>query len=199
MFGEISDVMWQRMKYLEEIDARDREDGTERMKRLRQIPPETGRFLAITAAASPAGMMIEIGTSAGYSTMWLSLAARETGRRVITHELLEEKIAMARETFRLSGIEDLVELVEGDVLEHLPGSEQIGFCFLDTEKEIYEACWDIVADRLVPGGILAADNAINHYETIKPMIDKVEADDRFDSLVVPVGKGVLLARRKSAA
>ena len=169
------------------------------MKRLRQIPPETGRFLAIIAASSPDGLMVEIGTSAGYSTLWLSLAARETGRTVITHELLPEKIALARETFETCGIGDLVKLVEGDVLEHLPGLEGISFCFLDTEKELYEPCWEIVAPRIVPGGILAADNAINHYDTIRPMIETVEQDDRFDSIVVPVGKGVLVARRKRDA
>ena len=197
MFGEISDETRDRLNYLETIDARDRSDGTERMKRLRQIPRETGRFLAIMAASAPPGEIVEIGASAGYSTVWLSMAARTLQRGVITHELLPEKIAMARETFQICGITDIVRLVEGDATENLKHVGAIGFCFLDCEKEIYEACWDIVSEKMAPGGILTADNAINHFETIKPMIEKVEADPRFDSVVVPIGQGVLLCRRKS--
>jgi predicted O-methyltransferase YrrM len=66
VFHTIRPEIQERMRYLEEIDARDRADGTPRMQRLRQIPPETGKFLALLAANSPAGEWLEIGTSAGY-------------------------------------------------------------------------------------------------------------------------------------
>ena len=69
-----------RMRILEEQDAADRVDGTPRLERLRQIPPETGRFLALMLAGAPQGEVLEIGTSAGYSTLWLTL----TGRPVTT-------------------------------------------------------------------------------------------------------------------
>lgn len=67
MFHDIPGAVLARMQELEAIDAHDREDGTPRLKRLRQIPPETGRFIALLAASSPSGRWIEIGTSAGYS------------------------------------------------------------------------------------------------------------------------------------
>jgi caffeoyl-CoA O-methyltransferase len=76
MFREISLNMKQRMEFLEEMDKHDRLEGTEQFKRLRQIPPETGRFLALMASNTPDGNFIEIGTSAGYSTMWISLGAK---------------------------------------------------------------------------------------------------------------------------
>lgn len=76
MFNTISDPIQQRMRYLEAADARDRTDGTPRMERLRQIPPETGHFLALLAVVAPAGEFIEIGTSAGYSALWITLACR---------------------------------------------------------------------------------------------------------------------------
>lgn len=69
MFNEIPEKILSRMRELEEIDRRDRGDGTPRLQRLRQIPPETGRFIAVLAAAAPDGDCIEIGTSAGYSTL----------------------------------------------------------------------------------------------------------------------------------
>ena len=196
MFSEIPDAMRRRMRYLEELDARDRDDGTPRLERLRQIPPETGRFLCLIASNCPAGQWIEIGTSAGYSAMWLSLAARARGARLTTYELLEAKARLARETFAQAGIGDVVGLVEGDALQTAEDVHDVAFCFLDCEKELYEPCWDLLAGRIVSGGVLVADNAINHYATIRPMIEKAMADQRFDSLVVPIGKGVLVCRRK---
>ena len=74
--------------------------------------------------------------------------------------------------------------------------DNISFCFLDAEKEIYEACWDLVSGKIIPGGILIADNAINHREILQPMLDKSLADERFDSMIVPIGKGELVCRRK---
>ena len=114
MFQEISPAMVERMEYLEALDYQDRRDGTPRLQRLRQITPDTGRFLALMAAGAPEGDIVEVGTSAGYSTMWLSLACRELGRQVTTYEVLPEKAALARETFRQAGIEEFVNLVEGD-------------------------------------------------------------------------------------
>ncbi|OHD53980.1 MAG: methyltransferase [Spirochaetes bacterium GWF1_51_8] len=196
MFSEIGAKMLERMRYLEEKDRIDRVDGTARLERLRQVPPETGRFLAILASNCPEGEFAEIGTSAGYSAMWISLAAKERGIKLKTYELLEEKIRLAKETFASAGIENYVELIEGNALEHIGDLGPAAFCFLDTEKELYLPCWDILSGKIVPHGIFAADNAINHYETVKPMIEKARNDIRFDCTVVPVGHGVLVCRRK---
>jgi predicted O-methyltransferase YrrM len=141
MFHNIPAAVIARMQHLEKLDAKDRRDGTPRPERLRQIPPETGRFLAIMLAGAPQGAVLEIGTSAGYSTLWLSLACRLTDRQVTTFEILLDKIALAQETFRLAGVDRLVRLVEGDALAHLADFERVGFCFLDAEKEIYAACY----------------------------------------------------------
>jgi predicted O-methyltransferase YrrM len=183
------------MARLEAIDARDRVDGTPRSRRLRQIPPETGRFLALLLASAPAGEVIEIGTSAGYSTLWLSLANRASGRTITTFEILDEKIKLAQATFAAAGVEDLVTLVHGDARQHLPEYRDIAFCFLDSEKEIYADCYDLVVPKLVPGGLWLADNATSHQDELQPLIDRALADRRVDALVVPMGKGLLLARK----
>jgi len=183
------------MQFLEAQDARDRLDGTPRMQRLRQVPPDAGRFIALLLAGSPAGALLEIGTSAGYSTLWLSLAARLRSERIVTFEILPEKAALARETFRLAGVADWVDLVEGDALEHLAQYPRIAYCFLDAEKEIYGACYDLVVPRLAPGGWLVADNAINHRAVLQPMLDRALGDERLDAVVVPIGNGVLVCRR----
>jgi len=195
MFHDMQDAILNRMRYLEEIDDRDRNDGTQRMERLRQIPPETGKFIALMAASTPPGSMIEIGTSAGYSSLWLSLACERLDRRLTTFELLPEKVKLARETFRAAGVEEVIDLVEGDARQQLGLYQQIAFCFLDAEKELYGDCYRLVVERLVPGGMLLADNAISHVEFLTPLLDRASADKRVDSLVVPIGKGVLLCRR----
>lgn len=195
MFHNIPDEISERMVYLEKIDARDRTDGTPRMQRLRQIPPETGKFLALLAANVPAGDWIEIGASAGYSTLWLALAARPLGRKITTFEVLEEKVKLARETYRVAGVEEVVTLVPGNACDHLSRFDEIAFCFLDAEKEIYAACYEAVIPKLVPGGLLVADNAINHQATLQPMLDRAQQDKRVDALIVPIGKGELVCRK----
>jgi predicted O-methyltransferase YrrM len=195
MFQNISPAILKRMAYLEQIDRNDRSDGTTRLKRLRQIPPETGKFLAILAASSPNGQFLEIGTSAGYSALWISLACAIRNCKLRTYEILDDKFNLEIETFREANVTQYIESIHGDVLQDLANIDNISFCFLDAEKEIYEKCYDAIVPKLVTGGILVADNAINHYETLKPMIGKAFSDNRVDSLVIPIGKGELVCRR----
>jgi len=196
MFEKITDRMKELMAELEEMDARERKDGTSLLRRLRQIPPETGRFLAILAANSPEGEFVEIGTSGGYSAMWLSLACMERGIRLKTIEIMEGKIAVAKETLKKADLEEAVELFEGDALEIVQGFDDIAFCFLDAEKELYEQCYDLVIPKLVQGGLLVADNAISHVGILKSMIEKAMSDPRVDSMVVPIGSGELICRKR---
>ena len=199
MFHDIAQAMQDRMHYLEVIDMQDRQDGTPRLERLRQIPPDTGKFLALIAAGAPPGRWIEIGTSAGYSTLWLALAARAVGApittTITTFEVLPEKVALARESFRLAGVEDVVTLVEGDSRVVLADYNDVAFCFLDAEKEIYEDCYDLVVPNLVRGGLLVADNAINFRDLLQPWMDRAAADARVDTLLVPIGTGEFVCRK----
>ena len=195
MFHSIGEPILERMQYLERIDARDREDGTPRLKRLRQITPDTGKFLALLAAGAPEGEILEIGTSAGYSTLWLAMACKMSNRSITTFEVLPEKAKLARETFQVTQVEGVVRLVEGDAREHLPQYQNIAFCFLDAEKEVYGECYEAVIPNLVKGGLLVADNAIDFRETLQPMLDRALIDERVDALIVPIGKGELVCRK----
>ncbi len=195
MFHSIDDNILARMSFLEKLDTTDRIDGTERMKRLRQIPAETGKFLALMASMVPSGRIIEIGTSAGYSTLWLTLAAKLKKQKVITFELLKEKIALAKETFHLAEVEGTVELIEGDARNLLENYTDISFCFLDAEKEDYNNYYDIIIPKLVAGGLLIADNVISHKEDLKSFVIKAREDFRLDVSVVPIGKGELVCRK----
>lgn len=196
MFDTIPEPMRRRMSELEAVDARDRRDGTPHLQRLRQIPPETGRFLALLAANAPAGAWVEVGSSAGYSTLWLALAAREAGATITTYELLPEKLALAQETFAQADVYDVVRLVGGDARDYLAAAADIGFCFLDAEKVVYGDCYELVVPRLLPGGLLIADNAVSHQETLQPLLERALSDPRVDALVVPIGRGELVCRKR---
>jgi predicted O-methyltransferase YrrM len=195
MFHDIPQSVLQRMRFLEELDRKQREEGVSRLQRLRQITKETGAFLAILAASTPAGTYIEIGTSGGYSTLWLALACRQLGREIVTFEILKEKVAIAKETFHEAGVEDFVELIHGDAREYLHEYKDVSFCFLDAEKEVYQECYELVVPNMIPGGILVADNVISHKDILDDMIEHALDDGRVDAVIVPVGRGELVCRK----
>jgi predicted O-methyltransferase YrrM len=119
-----------------------------------------------------------------------------SGRQLTTFEILPEKARLARETFARIGASDVVQLVEGDFLDHADQFGDVGFCFLDAEKDVYESCYDLIVPKMVPGAILVADNFTSHRDDLQSMLDRVLVDDRVDAMVATVGKGELVCRRR---
>lgn len=184
-----------RMRELEAMDASSRQTGSSRQDKLLQIAPDAGRFIAFMAAGAPDGEWIEIGTSAGYSALWLSLACQVRGTTLTTYEVDARKATLARATFEQAGVTGQVRLVHGDILEHLTRHDRIAFCFLDAFNELYPACYDLLIPRMVSGGLLVADNAVSHQDILQPWLAQVFDDHRVDAMVVPVGKGELVCRK----
>jgi len=183
------------MRYLKSLDEKDRQNGTPPLKRLRQIPPETGKFIALLAATAPRGTYLEIGTSAGYSALWLALACRKLGRKLVTFEVLKEKAQLAKETFEEAKVKEVIQLITGDAREYLHNYKDVSFCFLDPEKEVYLECYEKLIPNMVEGGLLVADNAISHKDVLKPMLQRALNDPRVDALVVPIDRGELVCRK----
>ena len=90
------------------------------------------------------------------------MAARATNRKLTTFEVDDAKVELARATFAAAGVTDVITLVHGGALTHLPAYNGIAFCFLDAEKDLYAPCYELILPRMLPGGILVADNAISH-------------------------------------
>ena len=195
MFHNIPEAILKRMRELEAQDAADREDGTPRLQRLRQIPPVTGKFLALLCANAPTGGVMEVGTSGGYSSLWLSLACKERGNHLTTFETLEEKVSRADETFEAAKIKSQIQLIHGDARDVISGYTDIAFCFLDAERDIYTDVYEKMIDNIVPGGIITVDNVISHADELAGFVSHVENDPRVDALVVPIGKGILVCRK----
>lgn len=196
MFHNIPVAVQERMSFLEILDKKHRSEDAPSRVRLRQVPPQTGQFVALMALMAPPGKYLEIGTSGGYSALWLALACRELSRRLITFEVVKEKVELARETFRVAGVEDVVELIEGDARQYLGDHKEISFCFLDAEKEIYAECYEKIVPNMTRNGILVADNVISHKEILEEMVERALNDRRVDAMVVPIGSGELLCIRK---
>ncbi len=184
------------MASLEARDAQDRVDGTPQARRLRAISPEVGPFLLTLVLGSGARTIVEVGTSGGYSTLWLACGAQRTGGRVVTFETDPAKVELATATFAEAGVADVVQLRATDGaggLETLAGAADL--VFLDAEKDDYLRMLEPAIAALRPGGLLVADNLISHEADLAAFRAAALGDQRLAGLVVPIGRGELLAAR----
>lgn len=194
----IEDQVRAVMARLEEQDARDRTDGTPQEKRLRQITPEVGEFLATLVLATAARTIVEVGTSAGYSTLWLASAARRTNGRVVTFEKFGDKVVLASQTFSEAGVTDIVELKHEDGVAGLSlGAGGVDLIFIDAEKDAYLRLLEPAVGSLRLGGALVADNLISHEAELAGFREAALGHEQLSGLVVPIGRGELLAVKTS--
>jgi predicted O-methyltransferase YrrM len=181
------DELWQAG---DENDARE----TERPRRMLNITPDTGRLLWILIRTLRATRILEVGTSNAYSTIWLADAARATGGRVVTLERDPDKVRLARENLGRAGVAQWVEVREGpaaETLAALPGPFDL--VFLDADRSSYRAYLELAVPRLVPGGLLVADNVVSHRSELEDFLARVKAHPELMSVTVPVGKGEEIA------
>ncbi len=184
------------MAALEAEDAQDRVDGTPQSRRLRSISPDVGQFLLTLVVGTGARTIVEIGTSGGYSTLWLASGARQTGGRVVTFEIDPAKIDRARSSFAEAGVGDRVEQRTTDGAAGLGGfAGTADLVFIDSEKDDYLRMLEPAIVALRPGGLLVADNLISHEADLAGFRSAALADPRLTGLVVPIGRGELMAAR----
>ncbi|HGM7337091.1 TPA: O-methyltransferase [Stenotrophomonas maltophilia] len=176
-------------------DARE----TERGLRMLNITPQTGEFLSVLVRFGATRRVLEIGTSNGYSTLWLAEAAAAINGHVTTLEYAEDKVAMARATFARSGLAGRITLVHADAGQWLAQAAEasLDLLFLDSDREQYAGWWPQLRRVLRPGGLLVVDNAISHAVQMEPLRALLAADEAFSTSLVPVGNGELLAVRNA--
>lgn len=169
-----------------------------RAQRMLNITRDTGQFLAVLVRATRSRDILEIGTSNGYSALWLADAAG-VGGKVTTVELQAAKYAMALENFTRAGLRDRIDALNADAGEVLrvAGDAAYDLVFLDSDRTQYDAWWPAIRRVLRPGGLLVVDNAVSHAHEMASFVQAVEADGFICSLV-PVGKGEFLATRGAA-
>jgi predicted O-methyltransferase YrrM len=175
--------------------SREHDDAeADRLARWRNVEPETAQLLAVLVRAMGARRILEIGTSNGYSTLWLGDAAQAVGGHVLSLEILPERTAAAAENVAAAALDAIVELRTEDAataLHAFPG-DAFDLIFLDAERPAYAGYWPDLARVLASPGVLAVDNVISHATEVADFRALVDADDRVTSSPVPIGAGVLL-------
>lgn len=171
----------------------------DRPRRMLNITRDTGEFLSVIVRAMNAQRVLEIGTSNGYSTLWLACAAKAINGHVTTVELSDFKLALAAKSFERSGLTPFITQVSGEAGAMLRGSPESNFdvVFLDSERSEYLGWWPDIKRVLREGGLLVVDNATSHSAEMAPFVALVSADPDFATCTVPVGNGEFLATRVS--
>ena len=196
----VTDPLEQLKAELERFGEAHDASTTERPRRMLNITRDTGEFLAVLVRATMARRVLEIGTSNGFSTLWLAGAAREIGGRVTTVESAEYKIGLATANFARAGLSSFISLVHDDAGHCLqrtdPGAYDL--IFLDSERSRYPDWWPHLRRVLRSGGLLIVDNATSHTEDMAPFVALVTADPEFVTCLAPVGNGEFLAVKTSS-
>jgi len=184
---------------LEQFGASNDGAIADRPRRMLNITRDTGEFLSVLVRAMNAQRVLEIGTSNGYSTIRLALAAKAVNGHVTTVELSDFKVALAAKNFERSGLAPYIKQVHGDAGALLGDTQDSSFdvVFLDSERSEYLAWWPDIKRALRAGGLLIVDNATSHSAELTPFVDMVCADPEFTTCAVPVGNGEFLAARAS--
>lgn len=173
----------------------------DRLDRLRNLEPDTAALLAVLVRATRARRTLELGTSNGYSTLWLADAARAVGGSLVSVEIDPERSSQAARNLDRAGLRSVVELRvqdAADALKESPDSEW-DMIFLDAERPAYPGYWPDLVRALKPSGLLAVDNVLSHADQVAGFRALVSADPRVSEALVPTGAGALLIVREPAA
>jgi predicted O-methyltransferase YrrM len=195
------DLNPEREQFLKDLLAAGRAHDAalaDRRARLRNVEPETARMMVVLVRAIGARRVLELGTSNGYSTVWLADAS---AGRVLTVECDMGRARQARETFLRAGVAAAIELAErdaGDVLAE-QADRAFDFVFLDAERSEYMRWWPDLLRTLDAPGVIVVDNVISHADEVKEFRALVDAEPAVTSALVPVGAGTLLIARATEA
>jgi predicted O-methyltransferase YrrM len=154
--------------------------------RFLSVPRKDGEFLNLLVKAARAKNVLEIGTSHGYSAIWISLALEETGGHMTTVEILPERVQLAKEHVSRARLSHRVTFKEGDAHDIVPTLDgPFDFVFLDADKEGQMDYFNKLFPKKLPrGGLLASHNAIRHRENMKEYLDLMKKHPEFDTVIL---------------
>ncbi len=171
----------------------------ERSKKMLNLEPDTAHFLSLFICSSHRTRILEIGTSNGYSTIWLAWAASVTGGQVISVDRNPQKQEQANANLRRAGLRDVVDLKCGDatqIVSVLPGP--FDCVFFDADRHSAPEQLALLLPKLTPDVLLFADNALSHPQEIAAYLGALEVLPQFDRMLLPIGKGLSIAYRSTA-
>jgi predicted O-methyltransferase YrrM len=175
-------------RVLARLEAEDAE-GSE--LRSYAVGPEAARLLFALVASNPGCRVLELGASHGYSSIWLAAAARTCDGSVVSLEADTTRIEVWRRNVAEAGLENWVELVEGDARATLPDLEEtFDVVLVDTWKDAYEDLFEIARTKVEEGAVIVADNVVSHAELLAEYVSARQSDPGLVSVTVPIGSGL---------
>lgn len=175
-----------------------------------QIGPEQGTFMTLLAQIAGAKNAVEIGSFTGYSAICVARGL-QSGGSLLACDISEEWTSVAQRYWKRAGLDDIITLKLGpglDTLRALPAEPQFDLAFVDAEKEDYVDYWEELVPRMRQGALILADNTLHHGQVVDPEANAtnvqgiraynahVVADDRVEQVLIPIGDGLNLARKK---
>lgn len=160
------------------------------------IPRKTGILINTFIKMMNVQNALEIGTSNGYSGIWIAKALKQTGGKLKTIEYYDKRQSVAIENFKKCGINDIITPVQGsacDILEALAPDEKFDFVFIDANKREYVKYFELVKPHLTQKALIVADNITSHAEKVQTFIDAIDVDEDFQYEIVEVPGGILIA------
>jgi predicted O-methyltransferase YrrM len=197
MNDAVRSLLQELERFGRENDAR----ATERREKMLNITPETGELLSLLVRATKARRVLEIGTSNGYSTLWLADAVQPLAGSVVTVEVAAAKVALAQKNFERAGLSRWIRQEVTEAGEFLRGqrSSSVDLLFLDSDREHYVTWWPWIQEALAPGGLMVVDNAVSHASEMARFIEVVAATPGYTTVLVPIGNGELLVLKEGSA
>ena len=167
---------------------------SDRLRRYRNIEAESAKLLGMLVRTQQSKQILEIGTSTGYSTLWLAEAAKSVGGKVQTLEINAFRSAQAKKYAEEFGLESFIDFWVGDASDYLAqATESYDLILLDAERGCYVSYWNDLKRLLqFSGNTLIVDNVISHAGEVKDFLDLIKADENYMSTVLPVGAGLCL-------
>jgi len=154
------------------------------------VDSSEGALLRANVIKAKAKRALEIGTSNGYSSIWIALGCRRTGGHLTTLEIDARKVQLARENFRAARVDSLITIVHGDAREEIPKLQgPFEFVFIDAGKSDYIRYLDMVLPMVPPGGIIMAHNTRNLRSQLLDFIERVQTDPQLQTVLVEPGPG----------
>ena len=142
--------------------------------------------------------VIEVGTSNGYSGIWLGKALKKTGGHLTTIEFYDKRIVLAKDNFDKCGVSDVITIKQGDaatVLEYLPEDYKVDFAFVDANKRQYIDFFHLIDPHLVKGGYIACDNVISHAPKVQTFLEDIDKNPNYENVVLPLPAGLSLGKK----
>jgi caffeoyl-CoA O-methyltransferase len=162
------------------------------------ISEEDGRFMRLLVASSRTKRALEIGGASGYSAIWIGLGLRTSGGTLVTIEYDPQRAREAKANIHRAGMDDVVTVVAGDAFKEIPKLQgTFDFVFLDAWKRDYQKFFDLVFQRLDPGGLFLAHNVINKQSEMADFLATIEkSPSLFTTIVSPGTEGVSVSWKK---